>query len=185
MNEEEAVQARLERRRFHYNQSLEVLRATITFEHAALRPAYMLNGGALIVFLALFGAVITSKDTSHILNEPLAVSAIVAWVLGLIGAASSTVFGYYSQLAFRHEGDATMHARRLWEEGKRARVRSRLKEARKQGRRGKRQRRCAEIAILISGLFFLAGFALAVLSMSPWARQFLGIEGILTGAVWT
>ena len=185
MNEEEGAQARLERRRFHYNQALEVLRANIAFEHAALRPAYMLNGGALIVFLALFGTIITSDDPSQVLHEPLAIGAMVVWVLGLMGAVSSTVFGYYSQLAFRLEGDANMHARRFWEEGKIARVRGHFKEARKQGKCGQRQRRRAEFAILMSGIFFISGFALAVLSISPWARQFLETAWILTKALWT
>ena len=174
METEEAVQARLERRRFHYNQSLEVLRATTAFEHAALRPAYMLNGGALIVFLALFGSVVTSNDPSQILDEPLAICAIGVWVLGLVGAASSTVLGYYSQLSFRHEGNARMHGRRFWEEEKFVRVRSQIREAYKQGKCGVLQRRYAEYAILISGLFFLAGFTLAVLSISPWARRLVG-----------
>ena len=36
---------------------LELNRATGAFEHAALRPVVILNGGALVAFLSLLGAV--------------------------------------------------------------------------------------------------------------------------------
>ena len=44
-----------------YGLEYEMIRATAGFEHAALKPLFLLNGGALIVY---FGLIASKRDTS-------------------------------------------------------------------------------------------------------------------------
>ena len=73
----------------------QLQQATSTFEHAALKPAFLLNGGALVVVLAYMGS-----EGAERLNLQLAVIAVACWGLGLLSAAFATACAYLSQLAF-------------------------------------------------------------------------------------
>ena len=44
---EEAALTRIERLKFVFSHANQLQQATATFEHAALRPLYVMNGGAL------------------------------------------------------------------------------------------------------------------------------------------
>ena len=89
-----------EKRPEHINHALESRRqlrqATINFEHAALRVLFLLNGGALIAFLAFLGTdtakELTSKGTTDF--------ALAAWLAGLILGGFAALFGYRSQFQF-------------------------------------------------------------------------------------
>lgn len=81
-----------------HRRSGELLKATAAFERAALRPPLLLNGGALVVYLALFGA-LRSRDPG-LIDVPFSIAAMVAWVLGLILSSSAVACAYYSQKAF-------------------------------------------------------------------------------------
>jgi hypothetical protein len=79
-----------------YGLEYEMVRATAAFEHAVLKPLFLLNGGALIATLTLYGAL--RGDRFNFLALLL---AILGWVVGLCMAAASAFFAAYSQFAFR------------------------------------------------------------------------------------
>ena len=63
---QEAADRKLERLKFKHAQSIELLRATTAFEHAALRLVFLMNGGALVAFVALFGSLSARDVTSSL-----------------------------------------------------------------------------------------------------------------------
>lgn len=70
----------------------ELTRATAAFEHAAIKPLYFLNGGALVAVLAFAG-----KCPGMALGIRY---AMLCWLLGLIFATLTTFAGYFSQHSF-------------------------------------------------------------------------------------
>lgn len=70
----------------------ELTRATAAFEHAAIKPLYFLNGGALVAVLAF-----TGKCPGMALGIRY---AMFCWLIGLIFATLTTFAGYFSQLSF-------------------------------------------------------------------------------------
>ena len=74
----------------------KLLDATVAFEHAALRPPYILNGGAAVYVLA-FAAQLELKIVGDLV-WPLAL-----WVAGLVLASGATGAGYVSQFQFLKE----------------------------------------------------------------------------------
>jgi len=90
-------QLRLEKYVGLRNHELELNRATAAFEHAALKPLTLLNGGATVAFLTLLGAVWKEGNAPSI---EWVGAAIGSWCLGLVLAAVATAFGYFSQRAF-------------------------------------------------------------------------------------
>jgi hypothetical protein len=69
---EEAKERRLERLRHLHAQAIELTNATAAFEHAALAPPMLLNGGALVAVLALLG----TENFGALAGHPLSVIAI-------------------------------------------------------------------------------------------------------------
>ena len=63
--------------------------AVSRFEHARLAPLIALNGGAVVAFLTLLGALMGKDSGSHP-NLWLSGVAVAAWVVGLIAAALAT-----------------------------------------------------------------------------------------------
>ena len=162
---EEAVKRRLERLRFDHVHSMELLRATAAFEHAALRPPTLLNGGALIVFLALFGSL-----TPPFFDEDWAIAALLVWIVGLLSATLATATGYYSQFAFRKAHDRRIEANEAREFSKRLKAIQEKRRARGFLRKGFRRRRCAELSVLASFLLFILGVAFAFLAITESSR---------------
>ena len=94
----------LERLKHAQALELEMIKATAAFEHAALRPPFLLNGGALVVYLALYGVLI-SRGSGFALDQALARWAMGLWIAGLVAAAIATAAGFRSQFSFRkHRG---------------------------------------------------------------------------------
>ena len=81
-----------------YGLEYEMIRATAGFEHAALKPLFLLNGGALIVY---FGLIASKRDTSLTIDFSIGRIAVGIWALGLVLATSSAILGAFSQFAFR------------------------------------------------------------------------------------
>ena len=81
-----------------------LLRGTIEFEHAALRPFFLLNGGALVVSLAFLSAVLPSEELRSSFKTDLMVMAVLAWCAGLVFAVLATGFGYIAQKEY-YEGN--------------------------------------------------------------------------------
>src|SRR3990172_5283938 len=77
---------------------LELLRATTAFEHAVLKPTFLLNGGALVIVFALLGTI--WKDKGQFAGVDVLILAIGCWAAGLASAAVASVLGYLSQWAF-------------------------------------------------------------------------------------
>jgi hypothetical protein len=66
--------------------------ATIAFEHAAIRPLYLLNGGAVIAALTYAGNI--GKLGGSRLDFGFLIGALMAWSAGLVAAFAVTAFGY-------------------------------------------------------------------------------------------
>ncbi|GAB6908981.1 membrane hypothetical protein [Desulfosarcina cetonica] len=69
--------------------------ASAAFGNAAIRPAIILNGGAVIAFLSLFGAIWGKSDLPP--DIILVGRAILFWLLGLLSGSIASGFGYASQ----------------------------------------------------------------------------------------
>jgi len=93
--EEEEQRKQLEQLKHALESSRQLRQATMNFEHAALKPLFLLNGGALIAFIAFLGS-----DAGRIMNRDLVISALVCWAIGLLFAAVAVLYGYGSQFAF-------------------------------------------------------------------------------------
>ncbi len=68
--------------------------ATGAFEHAALNPPFLLNGGALVVVLAYIKSAGAERISSN-----LAIYAVACWGLGLLSAAFAIACGRCSKTA--------------------------------------------------------------------------------------
>ncbi len=172
----EAAERRLERLRLDHAHSMELLRATVAFEHAALRPSFLLNGGALVVFLALFGAIKTARFPVAGFDEAFALQAMATWGFGLIVAAAANIFGYYSQFSFRRAWDNKVEARRQYDRRiKRAkpRIRHALRVYVQDSKKASRQRKAAEVLVVVSAILFIEGFGVALLSISDSFRSYV------------
>jgi hypothetical protein len=100
MTDGDDLKKRLARLNHLYGLEYEMIRPMAAFEHAALRPLFLLNGGALVAYLTLFGAL--GKDEFEFLFLALAVGG---WVFGLCLATLAAFFAALSQFAFRkHRG---------------------------------------------------------------------------------
>lgn len=73
--------------------------ATSAFEHAAIAPLLLLNGGGAVAFLTLLGAV-SDPRARFSASISWAIAASVAWGVGLVLAALAASFGLVSQRAF-------------------------------------------------------------------------------------
>ena len=73
--------------------------ATAAFEHAAIAPLLLINGGGAVAFLTLLGAT-ADKDAELRITLGWAVGGIAAWSAGLIVTAGAATFGLLNQRAF-------------------------------------------------------------------------------------
>jgi hypothetical protein len=137
---------------------------TAAFEHASLRPAILLNGGAVVAFLTLIGAV---WKVGGLPDLQLAGRALLAWSAGLIAGSLATGFGYGSQRAFQRmiRFQRERIERRLVP-GLHLEQRDQSEEGR-EGKRGKRFQRMGEALVLVSFVAFLAGSLFAFQSLQP------------------
>ena len=162
MTEDEKAQRRLERLKFRLAHTLELVRATTAFEHAGLRPPLILNGGALVVSLTLFGAL--QKQSGTINGRPFKF-ALILWIVGVLLAPAATAFGYYSQAAFRKFRDRELDETWAEDEGDTVKAGDMRSQANCEERRGWARRRVAELAVAFSMLFFLAGVCVAIIAI--------------------
>ncbi len=75
----------------------EMTRATAGFEHAAVKPPLLLNGGAAIATLTLYGAIGLPSFGWEVILVLLALSF---WAFGLVFATLATGHAFKSQLQF-------------------------------------------------------------------------------------
>ena len=73
--------------------------ATSAFEHAAIAPLILLNGGGAVAFMTLLGAVSDPKARFSA-SIGWAVGAAITWAMGLVFVALAASFGLVSQRAF-------------------------------------------------------------------------------------
>jgi hypothetical protein len=88
----------IERYKAMHTYCLELVRATNEFEHAALKPPMILNGGALVVIIAFLGAI--WQQGSSFADKHLLIGALACWGIGLFLAGTAAAFGYQSQFSF-------------------------------------------------------------------------------------
>ena len=136
--------------------------AVSRFEHAAIRPLYLLNGGAAVAAIAFLG-----KNTD-------AATAIVTpmkwWIAGLLFAAAVTACGYFSQFMFykahgRHMKGTAIDAIDTSERALRVRVLAYIFGT-DTGERAQRVRVLAYIFGAVSLISFAVGSVLAVDSLA-------------------
>ena len=100
MAEDDNLKKQLARLNHAYNLECEMVRAIAAFEHAAIRPLFLLNGGALVAYLALYGALNRSTSATQF-DKSYTILAMALWVLGLVFAAICTFTAAKSQFSFR------------------------------------------------------------------------------------
>ncbi|ADJ29876.1 hypothetical protein [Nitrosococcus watsonii] len=144
----------------------ELLKATAAFEHAALRPLYLLNGGALIAFMALYGAIVRTTDTCVQIDHPWAKGAMVIWTIGLAFAVFVTVSAYCSQFAFLKHIRRKLEADKASDDDNPHTAGEKEGEATCWGDKGKKHRRWAMGFWLASITLFIIGVAVACFSLS-------------------
>ena len=74
--------------------------ATAAFEHAAIAPLLLINGGGAVAFLTLLGATTDPTKSQVSISTGWAVGATIAWSAGLIAAALATTFGLGAQRGY-------------------------------------------------------------------------------------
>ena len=88
---------------------IELFRAVVAHEHAALRPLFLLNGGAAVAALAFIGQVWPSDVSGLIV-------AMVIWSVGLFAAGLAAGLAYVSQNAFYRESGHRQSAKKAAED---------------------------------------------------------------------
>ncbi len=78
---------------------IELARQVAAFEHAALKPLYLLNGGGAVALLAFIGQIWSRESADQLTISGIAV-AISFYIFGLIFAAVATLAGYAQQQFF-------------------------------------------------------------------------------------
>lgn len=102
MNDDDSeLNKKLERLKHLYGLEYEMIRAISAFEHAALRPLFLLNGGALVVYLGLFGALGRGDGARVAIDWSTGRYAVWLWLVGLLSASVAAFLGALSQFAFR------------------------------------------------------------------------------------
>ena len=98
-----------------YALEYEMVRATNAFEQAALRPLFLLNGGALVVYLGLFGTLGRPNVARQALDWSLGKQAAIAWTSALAHATLAAYCGVRWQFGFRKQRgtEATVEEVRL------------------------------------------------------------------------
>jgi hypothetical protein len=80
-----------------YEHERDLAKATAAFEHAAIKPLFLLNGGALVAFMTFLGALNQAREPRIHFGERWAVAALFVWAAGLTYAAVATYYGYRAQ----------------------------------------------------------------------------------------
>lgn len=81
---------------------LEMFKATVAFEHAAIRPLFLLNGGAALATLTFLGSIWQPGGTEAVIQR--AGTPLGGFSAGLILAALTAFLGYLSQQRFYQSG---------------------------------------------------------------------------------
>jgi len=148
---------------------LELVRATNVFEHAALKPPFILNGGALVVMMALLGAI--WRDNGQFAEKGMLIYALICWGAGLFFAAIAAASGYLSQFAFLKARHKELDAEHAKDARDRIEVRRNLTDQKIEGKRGIIWRDWAKVCVVLSLLLFLAGVVIGanalLMSISP------------------
>ena len=150
-DERQMIRPSAEGREAHH---VELIRATAAFEHAVLRVAFLLNGGALIATMTFLGNVWPKE---HFARGSI-VTALLIWILGLVMAGFATHYGYLSQhnflKAFRRNTE--------WLEGLDGDLKT---KAEKHSKDAEDQRETWKFFVLVSLALFGMGSAVAILSL--------------------
>ena len=129
---------------------IELFRAVVAHEHAALRPLFLLNGGAAVAALAFIGQV-WPADVSGV------IVAMVIWCVGLFAAGLAAGLAYFSQNAFYKESGHRQSAKEAEEDGDTAKKRDEWEKHDTQAKRGQNCRLFAQLLGAISLTCFIGG----------------------------
>ena len=161
----ESAEKRLAAYKAKHSRVIELVRATVALENASLKPLYMLNGGALVVFLAFLGALASVEKLLIQISWGFVWAAIASWAVGLLLAAVTTVLAFKSQWHFLRAKDTELRAIDAEDSGELTEAGREF--ARYEGRTttGQNYRTGAMCVGGISLLAFLAGIILGILGV--------------------
>lgn len=147
-----------------HERELSMIEATAAFERMAARTLFLLNSGALVVYLALFGSLQGHKIGTR-LDYGLALGAMCTWGIGVVIATLGVVLAAGSQFYFRKmRGEQRRTAVRNEKENNGENVSENTECAKKYKRKAQCRR---TISIWLYGLsifLFLFGFGLGAFS---------------------
>ena len=155
----------IERFKHRNAERLELLKATIAFEHAALRPNLILNGGAILTALTFAGHISDGKGTAGLDFSALKF-ALIAWCIGLVLGTAAVMLGYFSQFAFLKHARRGFGAQDATRVGNAARAEQQQEAALSWRDDGVKIRNVAYIVSAGSLVFFIIGVFFAVVALS-------------------
>lgn len=153
----------LERYKANAAYQVELLKATVAFEHAALKPLPLLNGGAIIAMLTFAGN--TASATSPAINGPALKWAAVAWSAGLIASVLAIFSGYWSQHFFLKAAARERDADELRREGKPEQASAEQCRHERFADKGVITRRLAYFGAAVSLMAFIVGTAYGIVAV--------------------
>ena len=174
----EKAQRRLEAFKARLVHLDEVFRATIAIEHAVLKPIFLLNGGAVLVYLTFLGAII-GAGMKWPNDWLIPILAVVAWCGGLVCAALTSGFTWHSQFNFYKHRGREVAAEQVWDymegEGAQKAADAQNKLSKDYVDEGNKSRNWAKVFWASSLLLFFVGVGLAMWGgesiLSPTATQ--------------
>lgn len=143
---------------------LEMIKATVAFEHAALRPPFLLNGGALVVYLALYGA-LSRGDSASSFDRCYVYWAMSLWIVGLVVATIATGAGFWSQFSFRRHRGQQIKEAEARDQNNPSDADKRKTESERYARYGEISRKAAFVCVIFSVILFISGVILAFNSL--------------------
>ena len=147
---------RLARYKAAIDREIELMKFESTFEHASLKPIFLLNGGALVAYSTFLVANLKQETVVSF----YVLAAAIAWAFGLVLATVATLFLYHSQWFFRRAAARKVEAIEAEQDSDHGSS-VKLCEATSFSDKGQKSRTRAKWVIAVSILFFLVGVLLA------------------------
>jgi hypothetical protein len=157
---------RLEKYKAAISREVELMKFESTFEHASIKPLFLLNGGALVAYSTFLGA---NLKHEAVINWYV-IAAAIAWAIGLILGTIATWLLYHSQWFFRRAAGRKIDVIEAEQESG-TRSCDKQCEAKGLSEKGQKRRTYAKWVSAISIFVFLVGVILATLALLRFNGQ--------------